>query len=126
VPTLAAEPVTEKPVKVPKATKAKAEKVPKAIEVAAEATSTIDAAPKAEGIEKVKPARKAPKPTKTAKPVDLAASGLQLVETKGDAKPAPVAAEPAKLKAPRKAPNWKKDAEAKTADAPLVMVETQK
>jgi ribonuclease E len=50
---------------------------------------------------------------------------LQLVETKGDAKPAKVAAEPAKPKAPRKAPNWKKDATAAPADAPLVMVETK-
>ena len=131
LPTLAAEPVTEKPAKVPKAEKVKAEKAPKVIEVAAEATSTINAAPKAEVIEKAKPekepapARKAPKPTKAAKSVDLAANGLQLVETKGDAKPLPVTVEPAKPKAPRKAPNWKKDAEAKTADAPLVMVETK-
>ena len=59
-----------------------------------------------------------------AKPVDLAASGLQLVETKADApKVAPV--EETKPKAPRKAANWQKKAEATEADAPLVMVETQ-
>ena len=49
-----------------------------------------------------------------------------MVETKSAAKVAAPAQDTAKPKAPRKAPNWKKDAEAKTADAPLLMVETQK
>jgi ribonuclease E len=49
-----------------------------------------------------------------------------MVETKSAAKAAPVAAETAKPRAPRKAPNWKKDAEAKNDDAPLVIVQTQK
>ena len=71
-----------------------------------------------------KPA-KAAKPA-VAKPVDLSASGLQLVETKGDSKVSVAEVEPAKPRAPRKAPNWKKDAESKNEDAPLVMVETQK
>ena len=71
-----------------------------------------------------KPARK-PKTEKAAPALDLNDSGLQLVETKGEAKVATPAVAP-KPKAPRKAPNWKKDAEASTADAPLVMVETQK
>ena len=64
--------------------------------------------------------------SKPAKPIDLAASGLQLVETKGDAKVTATVTEPAKPKAPRKAPNWKKNAESAPADVPLVMVETQK
>jgi len=71
------------------------------------------------------------KPAKTAKatdskPLDLSASGLQLVETKGDVKITPPVAEEPKPRAARKAPNWKKDAESKNDDAPLVMVETQK
>jgi ribonuclease E len=51
---------------------------------------------------------------------------MQMVETKGNAKSAPIAAETTKPKAPRKAPNWKKDTESKATDAPLVMVETGK
>jgi len=74
--------------------------------------------------EKKKPARK-PK-AKAPTQADLSDSGIQLIETKGDAKPAEPAVQPAKAKAPRKAPNWKKNEEAKTEDAPLVMVETQK
>jgi ribonuclease E len=72
-----------------------------------------------------KPAARKPKAEKPAKPVDLAAEGLQLVETKNEAKVQTQVATP-KPKAPRKAPNWKKDAAASTTDAPLVMVETQK
>ena len=76
--------------------------------------------------EKKPAARKSAKAkTAEAKPVDLSASGLQLVETKGEAKAAVTPAEPAKPRAPRKAPNWKKDTESKE-EAPLVMVETQK
>jgi ribonuclease E len=56
---------------------------------------------------------------------DLADSGLQLVETNAEAKAA-VATPTAKPRAPRKAPNWKKDEQVKTEEAPLVMVETQK
>ena len=132
-PVLAAEPVAEKAVKTPKAApKAKAEKPAKAtttveaIEIVA-TTPRTDAPAKNEAAPKAKAEKKpaAKKPAKPAKPVDLAASGLQLVETKGDAKPAKVAAAPAKPKAPRKAPNWKKDVAAAPTDAPLVMVETK-
>ncbi len=117
-PALASEPVAEKHVKAP----GKAKKSAKIVEPVAETTSAPEIAPKTKAEKKPAAARK----LKPAKPVDLAASGLQLVETKGDVKPAPVAAEPAKPKAPRKAPNWKKDAESKKDDVPLVMVETQK
>jgi len=79
----------------------------------------------AEKVSKAKPKAPAKKP-KPAKPVDLAASGLQLVETKNEAKAAVKVAEPAKPRAPRKAPNWKKGDDVTKADAPLVMVETQK
>ena len=132
---LASEPVVEKVAKAPKsAPKAKAEKAAKSTAAVVETATVVETAPKTEGTPKAKTEKKpaAPKtvkpskPTKTAKPVDLAASGLQLVETKGNAKPALAAAEAAKPKTPRKAPNWKKDDTSAPADAPLVMVETQK
>ncbi len=136
-PILAAEPVVETVAKAPKPTskstpKPKAEKKPAPASKATDAV--VNTAVVAEAASKVKAEKKptsakpvkAVKPAKPGKPVDLAASGLQLVETKGDAKIAATVAQPAKTKAPRKAPNWKKDAATVPADAPLVMVETQK
>ena len=75
---------------------------------------------------KSKPAAKsaASKPV-ASKAIDLSASGLQLVETKGEVVKPTVAATP-KPKAPRKTAGWQKKEEAKTEAAPLVMVETQK
>jgi len=59
------------------------------------------------------------------KPVDLAAAGLQLVETKADApKAAPVPSEP-KARAPRKPAAWRKEAKTESTNEPMVMVETQ-
>ncbi len=60
-----------------------------------------------------------------AKPVDLAAAGLQLVETKADTPKvvAPVAA--AKPRAPRKVAAWQKESKTQEAAEPMVMVETQ-
>ena len=59
-----------------------------------------------------------------AKPVDLAAAGLQLVETKADAPKAnPVLNEP-KARAPRKPAAWQKDAKTESINEPMVMVET--
>ncbi len=84
---------------------------------------TSKASEVAEPVEKPKKAKT--KTKSTAKPLDLAAAGLQLVETKADAPKVVPASEPAKSKAPRRAANWQKKAEAKTEDAPLVMVETQ-
>jgi ribonuclease E len=124
--------------------KPRAEKVNKASVPSVETTLVETSATKAVEpvIEKVtaeatapKPAKKTTarkpkaKPTKTEKTtkVDLADTGLQLVETKAEVKSVSVKTEPTqKPKAPRKAPNWKKDEVAKTEDAPLVMVETQK
>lgn len=61
----------------------------------------------------------------TAKPVDLAAAGLQLVETKADAPKAnPVVNEP-KARAPRKPAAWQKEAKTESINEPMVMVETQ-
>ena len=88
--------------------------------------STVDAdagTPKAAA--KPKKARPQRKP-KTEKPVNLADSGLQLVETKSSPKQEPAAPEQAKERAPRKTASWKKEADASKAEAPLVMVETQK
>ena len=60
-----------------------------------------------------------------AKPIDLTASGLQLVETKADAPKvdAPIQAE--KPRAPRKAASWQKQGSEQANAEPLVMVETQ-
>jgi len=122
-PILAAEPTAEVPAK----TSGKAKKPAKTSEAVIESLAVVEKAPKAEVVAKAKaekkPASRKPKPSK---PVDLAASGLQLVETKNEAKVTISVEEPVKPKAPRKAPNWKKSAEAKTDGAPLVMVETQK
>jgi len=62
-----------------------------------------------------------------AKPVDLAASGLQLVETKADSiqvTAAPVAQETAKK--PRKSAAWQQKAAEGSQEEPLVIVQTQK
>jgi ribonuclease E len=139
-PTVAAEPATEKPKaanKVSKASAAKAAKPaakvakPIAIDASIEVVSTkvataAETAPA--NAEKPAKAKAAKKPTakKPAKPATAPAGDLLMVETKSTAKPTTTAAEPTKAKAPRKAPSWKKDAAAATADAPLVMVETQK
>ncbi len=71
-----------------------------------------------------RPAR--PRKAKTeAKPVDLAAAGLQLVETKADAPKVTAPAEASKPKAPRKAAAWQNNAKEDASVEPLVMVETQ-
>jgi ribonuclease E len=118
--------------------KAKAEKKPKAAKPAAEkAESTAESASNeaAKGEEtvtdagNVKADKKRPtrarKPKAEAKPVDLAAVGLQLVETKADAPKAAAPAEAEKPKAPRKPAAWQKKANEEATAEPLVMVETQ-
>ncbi|MEI8362642.1 MAG: Rne/Rng family ribonuclease [Betaproteobacteria bacterium] len=71
-----------------------------------------------------RPAR--PRKAKTeAKPVDLAAVGLQLVETKADAPKVVVSAETEKPRAPRKVASWQKSAKDQASAEPMVMVETQ-
>ncbi len=119
------EAVAPKPAKVEKAeavAEAKPAKEPKA--APAEATEKpVETIEKAE--KKPRPPRSR-KPAAAAKPADLAASGLQLVETKADiAKPAVVPEEKAP-KAPRKPAAWQKKAGEQAKDEPLVMVETQK
>lgn len=61
-----------------------------------------------------------------AKPADLAAEGLQLVETKTTAAPVSMPVEEEKPRKPRRAATWQKQATTDTAAEPLVMVETQK
>jgi ribonuclease E len=71
-----------------------------------------------------RPAR--PRKSKAAaKPVDLAAVGLQLVETKADAPKAVTQGDEAKPRAPRKVAAWQKETKSKTDSEPMVMVETQ-
>lgn len=92
-----------------------------AVPVSETVTDTSETTVKAD---KKRPAR--PRKAKAeAKPVDLAASGLQLVETKADTPKvtAPVATE--KPRSPRKPASWQKPAKAEAAAEPLVMVETQ-
>ena len=88
-------------------TPTKAEAAPKATKAKATKSATTKSA--------VKPAKAKPEP----------AGEMQMVETKSTAQVISTT-EPAKPKTPRKAPNWKKEAEAKATDAPLVMVETGK
>jgi ribonuclease E len=62
------------------------------------------------------------------KPLDLAASGLQLVETKADAPvaTAPIEAEPVAPRSRKPAAWQQKAASEESAEAPLVLIETQK
>lgn len=99
-------------------------------ETEAPATEAAVAAPAAEAAvesTKSKPEKKS-KPIrkpKTPKPVDLADSGLQLVETKVETKAAKTP-EPSKPRGPRKAATWQKKSEQFGGDEPMVMIETQK
>ena len=82
------------------------------------------AKPKAEKQPKAKSAKKpATKVEKAGVPIS---GDLQMIETKSNTSVASTATEVTEPKAPRKAPNWKKDAAANNLDAPLVIVQTQK
>jgi ribonuclease E len=100
------------------------EKVEPTVEVTNETVSASEATESATKSDKKRPARSR-KPRSESKPVDLSASGLQLVETKADATPAPVMATEEKPRKPRKAAAWQKPENAEAAAEPLVMVETQ-
>ncbi len=65
------------------------------------------------------------KPKAESKPMDLAAMGLQLVETKADTPKATAPVEADKPKTPRKPAAWQKKTKENAAAEPLVMVETQ-
>jgi ribonuclease E len=60
------------------------------------------------------------------KPVDLAASGLQLVETKGEATKIEKTPEPAPAAKPRKPAAWQQKKNQQSQEEPLVIVQTQK
>ncbi|HLD09985.1 MAG TPA: ribonuclease E/G, partial [Methylophilaceae bacterium] len=88
-------------------------------------------APKAEFVannkEKADKKPRSPRNRKPAtKPVDLAASGLQLVETKSDAVKVQAAPEPKTPRAARKPAAWQQKAAEAPKDEPLVIVQTQK
>ncbi|MCF8158887.1 MAG: hypothetical protein K9J22_05975, partial [Burkholderiaceae bacterium] len=113
----AIEVVTTKPAPAEKVTKpVKATKEESSIEV------SEDKSAKAPAEKKARPARK---PAAKVKPVDLAASGLQLVETKAETKAA-VVVEAEAPKKPRKTAAWQKKADEAAKDEPLVIVQTQK
>ncbi|ADI29889.1 Rne/Rng family ribonuclease [Methylotenera versatilis] len=109
--------------KKPKAVKAPVVKAEATNEVAGEAAPAVATEAAPAKADNKRPARPR-KPKTEAKPVDLAAAGLQLVETKADA-PKAVTVEEVKPKAPRKAANWQKNATVDASAEPLVMVETQ-
>ena len=100
------------------------------VEVKTEATSEVadtvseEATDKAVKADKKRPARSR-KAKPESKPVDLAAAGLQLVETKADVSTVTALVEEEKPRKPRKAASWQKQVNADTSAEPLVMVETQ-
>ena len=115
---------TPKPAAQEKVAKvAPAEKVTAATETAP--TKEVQVAADEKPAKAEKKARPARKPAAKAKPVDLAASGLQLVETKAESAVAAPVVEDAPKK-PRKAAAWQKKGEDKANDEPLVIVQTQK
>ncbi len=134
-PAVEAAPVAEAPVAAPAPEAVKPSQAAEAMtvveskpaETAAPAAPAEAKAPEAKAEKKPRPAARPRKPA-AAKPVDLAASGLQLVETKADAAPSvvvtPTAEAPAKK--PRKAAAWQQMAAETPKDEPLVIVQTQK
>jgi len=80
----------------------------------------------AEPSEKADKKPRAPRrPAKAAKPADLAANGLQLVETKLDAVKVETPSAPVEKK-PRQVAAWQQKEADKPKDEPLVIVQTQK
>jgi ribonuclease E len=65
------------------------------------------------------------KPKTETKPVDLAAVGLQLVETKADGTKLATPVEAEKPRTPRRAASWQNKAKNEENTEPMVMVETQ-
>jgi len=106
-------PVTEKPV-------AAAPMVAEADAVAMESTEKPEKKPRA-------PRHR--KPEGETKPIviaDIAASGLELVETKSKSETVAVTLEAETPRAPRKPAAWQQKAAEKAKEEPLVMIETQK
>ena len=109
--------------KKPKATKAPVAKAETTADSQTAEGAVVPTAEPAKADAK-RPARSR-KPKTESKPVDLAAVGLQLVETKADAPKALAPVEAPKAKGPRKAAAWQKASKEESTAEPLVMVETQ-
>jgi ribonuclease E len=96
----------------------------------AESKTETQASPTEQAAEgKAEKKARAPRRRKAAdeKPVDLAATGLQLVETKGEAIKVEKTPEPAARAAkPRKAAAWQQKKDQQSQEEPLVIVQTQK
>jgi ribonuclease E len=103
--------------------------VPAVQSVSADASSEATKIVSADKMEKSEKKQRAPrrrKPDTETKPLDLAASGLQLVETKADITKVQVAVEKEAPRAPRKPAAWQQKATEQPKDEPLVIVQTQK
>jgi ribonuclease E len=103
------------------------EKAVAAVPMVAEAGAV--AAASAEKPEKKPRAPRHRKPEGEAKPIviaDIAASGLELVETKSKSETVAVTSEAETPRAPRKPAAWQQKAAEKAKEEPLVMIETQK
>jgi ribonuclease E len=101
------------------------------VAIRAEAQPNVDIVStdtQAEATEKPEKKPRTPRQRKPAieiKPVDLAASGLQLIETSHTALQTTVLIEPEQPNTPRKSAAWKKTVD-QAIEEPLVLVETQK
>ncbi len=115
----------EKPAKQTKASEAKAKPAKAEAEPQAETPANTES-PVAE--EKAEKKARVPRRRKPAeeKPVDLAASGLQLVETKGEVTKVEKTPEPARAAKPRKPAAWQQKKDQQSQEEPLVIVQTQK
>jgi ribonuclease E len=80
----------------------------------------------AEKAEKKPRAPRRRKPDAESKPVDLAASGLQLVETKSEAVKVETPVEAQTPRKPRRPASWQQKTSEAPKDEPLVIVQTQK
>ncbi len=119
--------VTEKTEATKPAKPARAEKTEAAAPVEAPAAPAAEPA-ESETVDKAEKKARAPRRRKPAeeKPVDLAASGLQLVETKGEAIKVEAAPAPAAPRKPRKPAAWQQKGAEQQQEEPLVIVQTQK
>lgn len=108
---------------------AEAEPAAKTEKAASKATESAEAVADkdAEKAEKKPRAPRRRKPEAESKPVDLAASGLELVETKGDAIKVEVTVteQPAPARKSRKPAAWQNKASESAQEEPLVIVQTQ-
>ena len=105
---------------------AKAVKAPKSEKIEAVAAETPATEPETAEKSEKKPRTPRRRKASEEKPVDLSASGLQLVETKGDTTNPAVTAAPAAPRKPRKPAAWQQKSGEQSQEEPLVIVQTQK